>query len=296
MNQHRGRGSDPDQLLLGLALDTARQAAALVRRERPPGRVELRATKTSATDPVTAVDVASERLVRDLLATARPGDVVLGEEDGVGEAPAGQVAAPDAGITWVVDPIDGTTNFVYGVPAYAVSIAAVRTAAGERASATSAGGTVVAGVVVDVVSGTEFTAVLGGGASMRAGPQAPPQPLSVIDPGALDQALVATGFSYDPALRAAQGAAVARLLPQVRDVRRFGAASLDLCALAAGRVDAYVEQGLKPWDLAAGGLVAREAGALITGLHGEPAGERLVVACAPGLHPALSQLVADCGF
>ncbi len=278
-----------DQQLLDLAVDTAREAAALIRRERPPGRVGASATKSSATDAVTAVDVASERLLRDRLVGARPGDGFLGEEGGT--------AASTTGVTWVVDPIDGTTNFMYGLAAYAVSIAAVRSEVlGDQADTGSGGGTVVAGAVLDVVSGEEYTAVRGGGASRRKGRSGQEHRMGVVDPGGLDQALVATGFGYDPQRRALQGAAVARLLPRVRDVRRIGAASLDLCSLATGRVDAYVEQGLKPWDLAAGGLVAREAGALITGLDGEPAGERLVVGCAPGLYAAFSRLVRDCGF
>lgn len=281
-------GSDSD--LLSVAVAVARAAAALVRRERPRGRVDASQTKSSATDAVTAVDVASERLVREHLSGVRPGDGFLGEEGGA--------TGSATGITWVVDPIDGTTNFMYGLPAYAVSVAAVcADVLGEQPDAGSGGGTVVAGVVINVVSGEEFTAVRGAGARLRAGDEGgDPQPLSVIDPGSLEQALVATGFGYDSQRRAAQGAAVARLLPRVRDVRRIGAASLDLCSLAAGRVDAYVEQGLQPWDLAAGGLVAREAGALVTGLDGAPAGERLVLACAPRLHPALSRLVHDCGF
>lgn len=280
--------SDP-QGLLTLAVDTARAAAELIRRQRPAGRVKASSTKSSATDAVTVVDVASERLIRARLASARPGDGFLGEESGVVDS--------TTGITWVVDPIDGTTNFVYGLPAYAVSIAAVRAdVLGDQPETGSGGGTVVAGVVLDVVGGEEFTAVRGGGARLRRGPDDELEPLAAVDPGPIEQALVATGFGYDPQRRAAQGAAVAALLPRVRDVRRVGAASLDLCWLAAGRVDAYVEQGLKPWDLAAGGLVAREAGAVVTGLAGEPAGERLVLACAPGLYAAFSRLVLDCGF
>jgi myo-inositol-1(or 4)-monophosphatase len=121
-------------------------------------------------------------------------------------------------------------------------------------------------------------------------------PLAVVDPESLGQCLVATGFGYDPERRAVQGRAIAQLLPQVRDIRRFGAASLDLCAVAAGRVDAYVEQGLKPWDRAAGALIATEAGALVTGLDGGPADERMIIACAPRLHPELARVVRACGF
>lgn len=289
MSGSAGRDSASDSDLLELALETAREAAALIRRERPAGRVRASDSKSSATDNVTAIDLASEQLVRARVARARPGDGFQGEEQA--ERPA------RTGITWVIDPIDGTTNFMYGIPAYAVSIAAVRTEPGTQAVAGPTGaGEAVAGVVLDVVSQEEFTAVRGGGAWLRRGRDAEAAPLAVMDPESLGQCLVATGFGYDPERRASQGRAVARLLPQVRDIRRFGAASLDLCAVAAGRVDAYVEQGLKPWDRAAGALIATEAGALVTGLDGGPADERMVVACAPRLHPDLSQLVRACGF
>ncbi len=272
--------------LLALAVHAAREAAALIRRERPVGRVESSGSKSSATDNVTAIDVASEQLVRARLSAARPEDGFLGEE--------GASEASSSGITWVVDPIDGTTNFIYGIAAYAVSVAAVAAAAHgvqERAQ-----GAAVAGVVLDVVSGEEFTAVQGHGAWLRAGEHAPPRRLTAGASASLGQALVATGFGYEAQRRAVQGAAVARLLPQVRDIRRIGSAALDLCAVAAGRVDAYVEQGLKPWDRAAGALIAAEAGAVVTGLDGGPADERLVVACSPELHPELLAVVRDCGF
>ena len=273
--------------LLELAVRAAREAAELIRRERPVGRVQSSGSKSSATDNVTAIDVASEQLVRGRLSEARPGDGFLGEE--------GQSEPSSTGITWVVDPIDGTTNFIYGIAAYAVSIAAV---AGRNPPTADGGheGAAVAGVVLDVVSGEEFTAVRGQGAWLRAGPAATASRMTVSEVGSLGQALVATGFGYESQRRALQGAAVAKLLPQVRDIRRIGSAALDLCAVAAGRVDAYVEQGLKPWDRAAGALIAAEAGALVTGLDGGAPDERLVVACSPQLHPLLLTVVRDCGF
>lgn len=278
--------SADDEELLALAVQTAREAAALIRRERPAGRVKSSGSKSSATDNVTAIDVASEQLVRSRLSAARPGDGFLGEE--------GASEPSTSGITWVVDPIDGTTNFIYGIAAYAVSIAAVVAAAPDAEE--RAQGTAVAGVVLDVVSGEEFTAVRGQGAWLRAGPEGPGHGLKVGEPESLGQALVATGFGYDSQRRAVQGGAVARLLPQVRDIRRIGSAALDLCAVAAGRVDAYVEQGLNPWDRAAGALIAAEAGAVVTGLDGGAPDERLVVACSPQLHPQLLAVVQDCGF
>lgn len=259
-----------------LALTAARQAAALIRDRRPPGHVPVTATKSSPTDAVTAIDTAAEQLIRGVISAARPRDAFLGEEGGA--------EAGSSDVRWVLDPIDGTVNFVYGIPAYAVSVGV------------EVGGTCRVGVVLDVVSGAEFSAAQGDGAWYRNGMHATPAELAVPDPPELSQCLVATGFSYDVERRSRQAAAVARLLPQVRDIRRIGAASLDLCNVAAGRVDAYVEQGLQPWDLAAGTLIAREAGAVVTGMDGGEPSERLVVACAPALLGSFQRAVNDCGF
>ncbi len=267
----------PDlEALLALGLVAARGAAALLREKRPAGRVQVAATKSSPTDVVTALDTAVEGFVRETIRAQRPGDGFLAEEGGA------QPGTSD--VRWVLDPIDGTVNFVYGIPAYAVSIAA------------EVAGRCCAGVVLDVESGEEFTAVLGAGAYLRRGPDETATRLRLPPPPALAEALVATGFGYDARRRVRQAAAVARLLPRVGDIRRIGAASLDLCNVAAGRVDAYVEQGLQPWDLAAGGLIAREAGAVVTGLAGGQPAERLVVACAPALHADFGALVEQCGF
>jgi myo-inositol-1(or 4)-monophosphatase len=255
--------------LLALAVGTATEAARLVVEERPrAGRdLEVAATKSSATDIVTEMDRRSERLIVDSLLAARPDDGVLGEE--------GADHDGTSGITWVVDPIDGTVNYLYEIPSYAVSIGA----ADEDGS--------LVGVVVNPVSGETWTAVRGGGAFLDG------RPLRLAEPPPLEMALVATGFGYGRNRRARQAEILRSVLPVVRDIRRAGAASLDLCALATGRVDAYYEQGLQPWDLAAGGLVATEAGAVVTGLRGRPASEMLVVAAAPGLVEPLIALLTD---
>ena len=263
-------GPDP-YALLDLGVDVAREAGALVATRRPPGTGEagiaVLATKTSPTDVVTAMDHASEALIRAALLEARPDDGFLGEEsDGF---------AGTSGVQWVVDPIDGTVNYLYGIPAYAVSIAARWQ------------GGVLAGVVHNPVSGETWTASLGGGAYLDG------RPVHVSGATDLRLALVATGFGYDADRRGVQAALVARLLPRVRDIRRMGAASLDLCAVATGRVDAYYEQGLKPWDLAAAGLVATEAGARVEGANGGPPGEALVIAAPPGLFELLHDQVAE---
>jgi myo-inositol-1(or 4)-monophosphatase len=261
--------------LLELARDTAHQAAELIRDRRPEGRVDVAATKSSPTDAVTEVDTAAEKLIRDRIGAVRPDDGFVGEEGGR--------KSGTSGVDWVIDPIDGTVNFVYGVPAYAVSIGV------------EVEGVVRAGVVVDVPLGREYTALLGEGAWRRDG-MGPAIQMRMPATTDLTQALVATGFGYDPVQRARQAAALAAMLPQVRDIRRIGSAALDLCALAAGRYDAYVEEGLQPWDRAAGVLVAREAGAVVTGLRADEPDERLVVAAGPALFEHFRTLVTDCGF
>lgn len=272
---HPNPAADPTTLQ-AVAVTVAREAATWLRAERPPGRVPVAATKSSPTDAVTAFDTAVQELLSVRLRQLRPGDGFLGEE--------GLDEPGSSGVVWVLDPIDGTVNFMYGVPAYAVSVAA------------QSDGVSVAGCVVDVVSGEEFTAARGYGATRRDGPAAEPVRLRVPAGPPLDQALVATGFSYDLDTRRRQASALAGLLAEVRDIRRFGAASLDLCAVAAGRVDAYVEQGLQPWDLAAGGLVAEEAGAVVVGPAGQAPSQRLVLATMPDLLAPFRDLVERCGF
>jgi myo-inositol-1(or 4)-monophosphatase len=262
---------DPAELL-ALAVDTAREAAALVARGRASAHEDVD-VKSSPVDVVTAVDKACERLVVSRLLAARPDDGVLGEEAGTRTG-----AGP---VRWLVDPIDGTVNFLYGLPAYAVSIAA------------EVDGAVRAGVVLNVATGELFTAVAGGGARLTVPGAAGPEPLSVSSPPSLQQALVSTGFGYRAELRRVQGAVVADLLPRVRDIRRFGSSALELCSVAAGRVDAYYEVGLNLWDHAAGALIATEAGAVLGGLPGRPFAEPLAVAAAPTVAGALLDLLAD---
>jgi len=237
--------------LLGIALEAARAAAAHIRERRTHG-VSVADTKSSDVDVVTLADRESEELIRRLVLDRRPDDAFLGEETGT--------ASGSTGVRWVVDPIDGTVNYLYGLPEYSISIAVEHD------------GDVVAGVVLNAATGVEYAATAG--EARRDG-----VPLGVRGPAPLHQRLVITGFGYDAAKRAVQAAAVARLLPQVRDIRRLGSCALDLCHLAEGSADAYVEEGVNLWDHAAGGLVARAAGAtteLTTGVGG-----RDIMVCAP---------------
>ncbi|MBN9740320.1 inositol monophosphatase [Amycolatopsis sp. A1MSW2902] len=257
-------GVGVDEAMLNDLKNTSEQvaveAAHLVRtawvRMRSGGEVAVD-TKSAETDVVTAVDRESEELVRARLERIRPGEPVLGEEGG---------GALGGGVTWVVDPIDGTVNFLYGLPAFAVSIAA------------QIDGVSVAGAVVEPVSGRRWTAVRGGGAWLDG------ERLSVSAADRLDLALVGMGFSYAQDRRIRQGKLTADLVGQVRDIRRRGAASLDLCAVAAGWLDGFFEHGLHRWDWAAGALVAQEAGATVL-LPGEAAdlGEDATFAASPGI-------------
>ncbi len=249
------------------------QAAALVR-DRATHVVEVAATKSSDVDVVTEADRASEVLIRAHLSGLRPGDGFLGEE--------GDDVASTTGIRWVVDPIDGTTNFLYGIPQYAVSIAAERD------------GEAVAGVVLDVQHRTEYVGHLaddqGPAVATRDG-----VPLAVRGPVPMAQRLIATGFSYDRRVRVLQSEAVTRLLPLVRDIRRLGSCSLDLCLVADGRLDAYAEEGVNLWDHAAGGLIARIAGARTRVLPGVGGLELLVCAPAHSFDEVLAA-VREAGF
>ncbi|MCD9197658.1 inositol monophosphatase family protein [Aeromicrobium wangtongii] len=259
--------------LYELARQVGLEASAFVRTNRPSGRVDVAATKSSATDVVTELDRACERLIRERIFAARPDDGFIGEE--------GDDIVGTTGVDWVVDPIDGTVNFVHGIPSYAVSIAARRD------------GAVVAGHVVNIATGLEWGAVLGAGSWRHEGDQK--VRLAAPQPPPLAQAIIATGFNYVPEIRARQSAAVAKLLPHIADIRRIGSAALELCALAEGQYDAYVEQGLHVWDRAAAGLVATEAGFIVTGLDGEP-DERMVMAAHPDATAEYFDLVRACGF
>jgi myo-inositol-1(or 4)-monophosphatase len=251
--------------LLALALAVAREAGDLLLRGRA-GTVAAETTKSSPTDVVTALDRASEDLVGRRLREARPTDGILGEE--------GADDAGSSGIRWIVDPLDGTVNFLYDLPNWAVSIAAERD------------GTVLAGVVHAPALGVTYTAACGEGSARNGVTLAGS---TVTD---LSRALVATGFGYTVERRTSQVAVLTRVLPRVRDIRRMGAASLDLGAAAAGLVDAYYERGLHPWDHAAGALVAAEAGLRVGGLHGRPVSADLAIAAPPRLFDQLHDLLA----
>ena len=264
-------GTSPAELL-GLARAAAAEAGAMLAARRPPGRSgrpDVAATKSSPTDVVTDMDRAAEELITQRLRERRPGDAILGEESGAsGRGP----------VRWIIDPLDGTVNYLYGLADWAVSIAA------------EVDGAVVAGVVTVPVRGEVFTATAGGGAWLHAG-AAPPLELRCNTGVALAQALVATGFGYAAARRQVQGEVVTAVLPRVRDIRRGGSCAVDLCSVASGRVDAFYERGVNYWDYAAGGLVATEAGALLGGLAGRPASPELAIAAEPGLFRQLHDLL-----
>lgn len=217
--------------------------------------------KTSETDPVTDSDREAERTIAELLTSERPDDGLLAEEGSRSEAARGRV--------WVVDPLDGTVNYLYGFPAWAVSVAL------------QVDGESLVGVVHDPLRGELFGAVRGEGAHLGG------EPLRVRVAERLETALVATGFAYERERRARQAEVAARVLPKVRDLRRAGAAALDLAWVAAGRLDGYYERGLQPWDWAAGRLLVEEAGGTVAELRGEPRG---LVAAGPALLPELAEL------
>jgi len=251
--------------LLTLAESIAREAGELAARRRREG-VEVAATKSTAVDVVTEADREVERLIRGRLADARPDDGILGEEGGA--------AAGSSGLTWVVDPIDGTTNYLYCIPHYAVSIGVVE---GDPDPLTWRG---LVGVVANPAIGEVFTGLAGEGAWVSGATRTP---IRVAETVPLERALVGTGFAYDSRMRGVQGGIVAGLLPKVRDIRRQGTASLDLCFVACGRLDAFFERTLSPWDHAAGAVIAREAGAIVKG-RGDAAPSRdFILAAEPAL-------------
>ena len=273
------RPDDEPARLRSVAETLAAEAAEFVRRRRTEvfgtesGALTATASdvvraKTTPTDPVTVVDTETERLLRDRLAQLRPGDPILGEEGG---GPTDPTATRADAVTWVLDPIDGTVNFVYGIPAYAVSVGA------------QVNGVSVAGAVADVVAGRVYSAAIGLGAHVADEHGTGPLRCATVED--LSMALLGTGFGYSRRRRATQAALLARMLPVVRDVRRIGSAALDLCMVAAGRLDAYYEHGLQVWDCAAGALIAAEAGArVMLPAPDVPAGSAgLVVAAAPGI-------------
>jgi myo-inositol-1(or 4)-monophosphatase len=256
--------------LCELAVEIAREAGDLARRRRSEG-VHLAATKTTLADIVTEADREVEQLIRDRLSVARPEDGFLGEESGA--------AVSGSGITWVVDPIDGTVNYAAGIPAYNVSIAAVHGEPDpERWEA-------LAGVVFAPALGELFSAARGQGAWLDG------TLLAVSSPTPAG-ALLATGFGYDPSTHDGDIGTVRRVMPIARDIRRMGAAALDLAYVAAGRLDGYFERGLKPWDLAAGALLVREAGGAVTRI--DPESPRpMLIAGGSEVHSRLLELLGD---
>lgn len=247
--------------LTALAIDIAKEAGELARRRRAEG-VTVAATKSVIADIVTEADREVEALIRGRLQTERPDDGFYGEETGA--------EAGTSGLTWVVDPIDGTVNYLYGIPHYAVSIGVV---AGEP---TAARWQQQVGVVFNPATGELFHATRGGGAWLEG------QRLAVSTPSEAG-ALVATGFGYDPATHEGDFARLRRVMPFARDIRRAGAASLDLAYVAAGRLDGYFERGLHPWDHAAGGLLVLEAGGRIGGMPDDAPGRDMTIAAGEEL-------------
>jgi myo-inositol-1(or 4)-monophosphatase len=265
-------GTPPTQVpqpaeLETIAVRLATGAAGVVADSRAT-RLEV-STKTSPSDLVTQVDRATEAWLVEQLGRLRPDDATLGEEGG---SRSGRT-----GVRWLIDPIDGTVNFVLGLPQYAVSVAA------------EVDGTIVAGAVANPATGECFRAHLGGGAwlgtSRLSGPRAVP----------LERAVLGTGFSYQAEVRARQAAVLATMLDRVGDIRRLGAASLDLCFVAAGWMDGYFEAALNPWDWAAGALVAIEAGCEVTGIDGGPPAPGLTIAARPGMAAELRAMLRDNG-
>lgn len=251
--------------LRDLAASVALEAGALLRARQGEVRTSV-ATKSTATDMVSEVDHESEALIVARLLAARPGDAILGEEGGA--------RAGTSGVRWVVDPLDGTTNYLYGRGDYSVSIGV------------EVDGQGVAGVVYDPTRDELFAAARGSGATRNG------RPIGVSDKAVLATALIGTGFAYNQAWRAAQGALAARMLPHVRDIRRAGSAALDLCAVACGRLDGYYEP-LGHWDMAAGIVIVEEAGGLTAF---EPIGDGMpeaVVAAGPALFERLLALLRE---
>jgi myo-inositol-1(or 4)-monophosphatase len=271
--------TDPEALLR-IAADVAAEAGRLLASWRGEERPQVVRTKSSPTDVVTEMDRRSEALITGRIRAFRPGDTVLGEEGGqtLGGQHVSDTAAAPGQVRWVVDPLDGTVNYLYGLPDWAVSIAV------------EVNGTVLAGVVEVPRYGETFTAVAGRGAWLHRDGQA--IALRCTSGVTLGQALVGTGFGYDAGRRRIQGEVVAALLPCVRDIRRGGSAAVDLCSVAAGRMDAYFERGLNYWDYAAGGLIAREAGAMVGGLSGKTESTSMTVAASPDLYRQLETFLA----
>ncbi len=252
--------------LRAIAERAARAAGELLRERFEAGGERATASKSTHTDLVSEADLAAERAIREIITAARPGDAILGEEGG--ETQQG------AGLRWIVDPLDGTVNFLFGVPQWCVSVAVHDDEGG------------LAGVVFDPLRDELFAAERGAGRPTLNGVA-----VAGSRRAELDTALVGTGFAYDADVRRLQAEVVARLLPQVRDVRRMGSAALDLAWTAAGRYDAFYERGVKLWDVAAGLVLGRAAGLEVVALAERGAAPDGVVMAPPGLVGALTAIV-----
>ncbi|RAY10902.1 inositol monophosphatase [Actinomadura craniellae] len=256
--------------LLELAVATARETGRMLIDKRPVEGPAVVLTKSSPTDVVTQMDQAAERLIVERIRAVRPDDGFLGEE--------GAASGGSSGVRWIVDPIDGTVNYLYDLPDWAVSIAA------------EVDGRVVAGAIEMPRRGETYTAALGRGALLHTATGTVELRVNAEVP--LDRALVATGFGYAAERRAHQAAVLTEVLPRVRDIRRGGSCCVDMCALATGRVDAYYERGTQRWDIAAGSLIVEEAGGRVGGLAGAAAGPEFTLAAGPGTFEALHDLLA----
>ena len=258
-------GAVDEDALLAVAIEAADAAAAELVPRFGHRQSQVR-SKSSPTDLVSEADVSAEASIREVLGARRPQDAILGEEGG---------ATGDGALRWVIDPLDGTTNFLFGVPQWAVSVACEDGDGG------------LVGVVLDPNRGERFTATRGGAATLNG------EPIAASGADELATALVATGFGYDSGMRARQARVLTRVLPAVRDIRRAGAAALDLAWLACGRYDLYWERGVKPWDVAAGGLIARRAGLVTADLAESEDGPEGIIAGPAALLAQLRSLVLD---
>ncbi|MEO5316266.1 inositol monophosphatase family protein [Pseudarthrobacter sp. CC12] len=260
-------GPQPEELRF-LAERIAAEAGKFALNRRRDG-VTLLGSKSSPEDVVTEADRETEALIRQLLAEARPHDAILGE---VGGATPGS-----SGLTWIVDPIDGTVNYLYDLPAWSVSIAVFEGDPDPRSW------NLLAGAVEVPSLGETYSASLGGGATLNG------EQIKAIEASSLALSLIATGFTYSAANRTRQATALAGLVSEVRDVRRSGSAAMDLCLVASGRINAYYESFVNPWDHAAGSIIAREAGAKVGGFDGNPESYKLIMAAPPATYQRLEE-------
>jgi myo-inositol-1(or 4)-monophosphatase len=249
-----------------IAAEAARAAGELLRERFVAGGELAVGSKSSPTDVVSEADYAAERAIRELLAARRPGDAILGEEGG--ETQAGE------GLRWIVDPLDGTVNFLFGIPQWCVSVAVHDDEGG------------VAGAVFDPLRDEIFCGERGGPATLNG------TPIGASQSSSLESSLVATGFGYESSVRTLQAAVVARVLPQVRDVRRMGSAALDLAWTACGRYDAFYERGVQTWDIAAGSVLCECAGLVVRTLPAAGGAPQGLVVAPPGLIDELEALVS----